>query len=76
MSGSRTRTGNERFREITKKGNRPARQIIRANILLCQDRNGTGRPVAEQKVTAKQCGAMCPWYTVSKQYEREGWSGF
>jgi hypothetical protein len=68
-----TDAGRKRFREITEKGNLPVRRIIRANILLCLDGNGTGRPVAEQEVIVKRCGCHVSLvYRVSKQYEREG----
>jgi hypothetical protein len=63
----------KRLREITKKGNCPARQIIRANILPCMDGNGTDGPVAEQETIAKRCGChVSPVYRVGKQYELEG----
>ncbi|MDR0377434.1 MAG: helix-turn-helix domain-containing protein, partial [Spirochaetaceae bacterium] len=71
-----TETERKRLWEITKKGSRPARQIIRANILLCLDENGTEKPLAEQKAIAQQCGCKTALvYRVSKQYEREGIEG-
>jgi transposase len=58
---------------MQEKRSRPARQIIRANILLHLDENGTEKPLAEQGDIAQQCGCQLSLvYRVSKQYEREG----
>ena len=63
----------KRLLEIAKKGNHPARQIIRANVLLHLDENSTDKSLAEQEAIAKQCGCQVSLvYRVSKQYEREG----
>jgi transposase len=68
-----TETERKRLLEITKKGSRPARQIVRANILLHLDENGTDKPLAEQEAIATQCGCRTALvYRVSKQYEQEG----
>jgi transposase len=66
-----------RLREILKKGNHPARQTVRANILLRlngeQDKERNARPVAGQAEIAKQCNCQAALvYKVSKQYAREG----
>jgi hypothetical protein len=71
-----TETERKRLRETTRKGSRPARQIIRANILLCLDENGTERPLAGQKATARQRGCKTALACrVGEQYEREGIEG-
>jgi transposase len=68
-----TEAEKKRLLEITKKGTHPARQIIRANILLHLDENGTAKIIAEQEAIARQCGCQAALvYRVSKQYEREG----
>jgi hypothetical protein len=56
-------TGAERkgLLDITKKGNHPARQIIRANILLQLDESDTARAIQEQEGIAKRCRLL--WYT-------------
>jgi hypothetical protein len=63
----------ERLLEITKKGSHPARQIIRANVLLRMDENGADKAIAGQEAIAAQCGCRTSLvYRVSKQYAREG----
>jgi transposase len=68
-----TETERKRLLDITKKGSHPARQIVRANILLHLDENGTDKPPAGQEEIAKRCGCQGGLvYRVSRQYEREG----
>jgi transposase len=68
-----TEAEKKRLLETTKKGNHPARQIIRANILLQLDESDTAKTIAEQEEIAAQCGCQVALvYRVSKQYEREG----
>jgi hypothetical protein len=59
--------------EITKKGNHPARQIIRANILLQLDESDTTATIPEQEAIAKHCGCQAALVSrVGSQYEQEG----
>jgi hypothetical protein len=68
-----TEAEKKRLLEITKKGNHPARQIIRANILLQLDENSTAKVLPEQEAVAKHCGCQVGLvYRVSKQYVRDG----
>jgi transposase len=68
-----TETEKKRLLETTKKGNHPARQIIRANILLQLDESDPAKTIREQGEIATQCGCRIALvYRVSKQYEREG----
>jgi hypothetical protein len=68
-----TEAERKRLLEITKKGNHPARQIIRANILLQLNENGTAKVIPEQLEIAQRCHCQQTLvYRVSKQYEREG----
>jgi hypothetical protein len=68
-----TETEKKRLLGITKKGNHPARQIIRANILLQLDESDTTTTIPEQEVIAKHCGCQVALVSrVGKQYEREG----
>jgi hypothetical protein len=68
-----TEAEKKRLLETTKKGNHPARRIIRANILLQLDESGPAKTILEQGETAKRCGCRVALvYRVSKQYEREG----
>jgi hypothetical protein len=63
-----TETERQRLLVITKKGSHPARQIVRANILLRLDENGQDKPPAEQEAIATQCGCRTALvYRVSKQ---------
>jgi hypothetical protein len=66
-----------RLLEITKKGNHPARQIVRANILLQlnEETNKQGEPksVPSQEEIARRCHCeIALIYKVSKQYAKEG----
>jgi hypothetical protein len=68
-----TETEKKRLWDITKKGNHPARQIIRADILLHLDESNTTTTIPEQEVIAKHCGCQVALVSrVGKQYEREG----
>jgi hypothetical protein len=68
-----TEAEKKRLLDITKKGNHPARQIIRANILLQLDESGTDKTIGKQEYTAKQCGCRAGLvYRVGRQYEQEG----
>jgi transposase len=60
---------------ITKKGNHPARQITRANILLFLDHKPEGKK--ESMLTDAEIAARCQCetklvYTVSKEYAENG----
>jgi transposase len=66
-----------RLKDITTKGVHPARQMIRARILLLLDegRDMAGKPVKapEQREIAEQCRCTVRLvYAVSKQYVKEG----
>jgi hypothetical protein len=72
-------TGEEKKRllEIIKKGNHPARQIVRANILLHlneeTNKQGYPKPVPLQEEIARRCRCETALiYKVSKQYAKEG----
>jgi hypothetical protein len=72
-------TGEEKKRllEIIKKGNHPARQIVRANILLHlneeTNKQGHPKPVPLQEEIARRCRCeVALIYKVSKQYAKEG----
>jgi hypothetical protein len=68
-----TEAEKKRLLEITKKGSHPARQIIRANILLHLDESDPTKTIAEQEEIARHCGCRIALvYRVSKQYEQEG----
>jgi transposase len=68
-----TETERKRLLEITKKGNHPARQIVRANILLQLDESDPARSIAEQEAIAERCGCQAGLvYRVGKQYDQEG----
>jgi hypothetical protein len=68
-----TEAEKKRLLEIRKKGNHPARQIIRANILLQVDEDSTAKAIPEEEAVAKHCGCEVGLgYRVSKQY---GWDG-
>jgi hypothetical protein len=68
-----TETERKRPLVITKKGSPPARQIIRANILLHLEESGKDTRIAEQTEIARRChGEVVLVYRVSMQYEREG----
>jgi hypothetical protein len=59
--------------EITKKENHPARQIIRAKILLQLDEHDRAIPIPEQETIAKHCGCQIALVSrAGKQYEQEG----
>jgi hypothetical protein len=67
----------QRLEDIVSKGVHPARQIIRARILLLlhEGAGRAGKPVKapEQSGIAKQCRCTTRLvYTVSKQYVKEG----
>jgi hypothetical protein len=67
----------KQLKDIVSKGVHPARQIIRARILLLlnEQTDGEGKPVKapEQTAVAKQCGCHTILvYRVSKEYVREG----
>ncbi|GHT52123.1 hypothetical protein FACS1894106_0160 [Spirochaetia bacterium] len=67
----------KRLAAITKKRDRPARQIIRAKILLLlneePDRRGKPKPVPEQREIADRCHCeIALIYRVSRQYAEEG----
>jgi hypothetical protein len=75
MSGF-TEAEKKRLLDITKKGNHPARQIIRVNILLHLDESDQTVVIPEQDVIAAHCGCQASLvYRVGKQYEREGIAG-
>jgi transposase len=68
-----TEAEKKRLLEITKKGTHPARQIIRANILLQVDESDPAKTIPGQEEIAKRCGCRVALvYRVSKQYEQEG----
>jgi hypothetical protein len=68
-----TEAEKKRLLDITKKGSHPARQIIRANILLHLDESDPSKTTAGQEEIARQCGCRIALvYRVSKQYEQEG----
>jgi transposase len=68
-----TEAEKKRLLEITKKGTRPARQIIRAAILLQLDESDPAKTIPGQEAIAKRCGCQGALvYRVSKQYEQEG----
>jgi hypothetical protein len=68
-----TEAEKKRLLEITKKGNHPARQIIRANILLQLDERDRAAIIPEQETIAKHCSCQAALVSrVGKQYEREG----
>jgi transposase len=63
---------------ITKKGNHPARQITRANILLFLDHKPEGKKesILTDPEIAKRCRCETKLvYTVSKQYAENGLEG-
>jgi hypothetical protein len=66
-----TEAEKKRLLEITKKGNHPARQIVRANILLQLDERDRIATIPEQETIAKHCGCQAALVSrVGKQYER------
>jgi hypothetical protein len=79
-----TETERKRLWEITKKGSRPARQIIRANILLRLDESGTEKPPAEQRNRRRNrrrqpdnAVVKQPWCTGSaNSMSGKAWRGF
>jgi hypothetical protein len=68
-----TEAEKNRLLDITKKGSHPARQIIRANILLQLDESGKTTTLPEQETIAEHCGCQVALVSrVGKQYEQEG----
>jgi hypothetical protein len=68
-----TEAEKNRLLDITKKGSRPTRQIIRVNILLQLDQSGKTTTLPEQETTAEHCGCQAALVSrVGKQYEQEG----
>jgi transposase len=60
------------LKDLTSKGSHPARQIIRAQVLLALD-EGAGKPApkAEEIASRCHCGTGLV-YTISKQYAQKG----